>query len=176
MPQLGVDDVVKSEAIELQVVPRIGTGLAGPGRPLFLTPRRFIGICKMVEAGARVTQACRESLVSYAGFRNHVARNPKYQKRLSKAEKIRDEVWKDYALEMIKQAMPKNWVAAMTYCERVYPNEFALRAVHRDNASADQPIGNEIPAERLAAYGQLMLEMARENEAKQLAQQENNKL
>ena len=45
--------------------------------------------------------------MSYAGFRNHVARNPKYQKRLSKAEKIRDEVWKDYALEMIKQAMPK---------------------------------------------------------------------
>ena len=58
MPQLGVEDEVKSETIELQVVPRIGTGLAGPGRPLFLTARRFLGICKMVETGARVTQAC----------------------------------------------------------------------------------------------------------------------
>jgi hypothetical protein len=144
-------------------VPRIGAGLAGPGRPLFLTARRFLTICKMVEAGARVTEACRQSLVSYAGFRNHVARNPKYQRRLKKAEKIRDEVWKDYALEMIKQAMPKNWVAAMTYIERVYPGEFALRNFTRANPSEERPIGNEIPAERLAKYGRLMLEMAEEN-------------
>jgi hypothetical protein len=85
----------------------------------------------MIEGGARVTQACRQALVSYAGFRNHVARNPKYQKRLSKAEKIRDEVWKDHALEMIRQAMPKNWVACMTYLERKYPNEYSLRTVNR---------------------------------------------
>ena len=55
----------------------------------------------------------------------------------------------------------------MTYCERVYPNEFALRTVNREHASAEQPIGNEIPAERLAEYGRLMLEMAEENKAKQ---------
>ena len=56
------------------------------------------------------------------------------------------------------------------------PERFALRNVNRAEFSAEQPIGNEIPAERLAEYGRLMLEMAKENEAKQLAQQENNKL
>ena len=101
-----------------------------------------------------------------------VARNPKYQRRLKKAEKIRDEVWKDYALEMIKQAMPKNWVAAMTYIERVYPKEFALRNFTRANPSEEQPIGNEIPAERLAKYGRLMLEMAEENRAREAGRAE----
>ena len=125
-------DDTKREVLELQVVPSwVGTGVPGPGRPLFLTPRRFLTIIKMIEGGARVTQACRQALVSYAGFRNHVARNPKYQKRLHKAEKIRDEVWKDHALEMIRQAMPKNWIACMTYLERKYPNEYSLRTVNR---------------------------------------------
>jgi hypothetical protein len=44
-----------------------------------------------------------------------------------------------------------------------YPAEFALRAVNRDKGTnAEKAIGNEIPAERLARYGQFMLQMAEE--------------
>jgi hypothetical protein len=53
--------------------------------------------------------------------------NPTYR-----SGKNRQEVWCDHALEMVKSAMPKNWVAAMTYLERKYPNEFALRTVNRN--------------------------------------------
>src|ERR1700738_3394992 len=122
-------DDVKGEAIELQVVPY--TFGHGPGRPLFLTARRFIGICKLIESGASTTRACRQALVSYAGFRNHVTRNPKYQRRLKEAEACRDQVWRSDALEAVRGAFTKNWQAAMTFLERRYPNEFALRSVHR---------------------------------------------
>lgn len=63
----------------------------------------------------------------------------------------------------------------MTYLERKYPNEFSLRNVSRtDDTGGSQPIGNEIPAERLAEYGRLMLEMAEEDKAKELAKQQNS--
>jgi hypothetical protein len=61
-----------------------------------------------------------------------------WRAELAEAEKIRDEVWRDHALEMVKSAMPKNWVAAMTYLERKYPNEFALRTVNRNINATDQ--------------------------------------
>jgi len=55
--------------------------------------------------------------------------------QLTEAEKIRDEVWRDHALEMVKSAMPRNWVAAMTYLERKYPSEFSLRNIVRTESS-----------------------------------------
>jgi hypothetical protein len=173
MPDSAPDHDIK-EAIELQVVPY--TFGHGPGRPLFLTARRFIVICKQIEQGASTTEACRKALVSYAGFRNHVTRNPKYQKRLKKAEACRDQVWRSDALEAVRGAFTKNWQAAMTFLERRYPNEFALRNVNRADSSVEQPVGNEIPAERLAEYGRLMLEFAEEAKAKELAQQDNEQL
>jgi hypothetical protein len=130
----------------------------------------------MIEAGARVTQACKQALVSYAGFRNHVARNPLYQKRLRKAEKVRDEVWRDFALEMVKAAMPKNWAAALTYLERTDPLHFALRAVSRPEPTEQQPIGDKIPQERLEEYGREMLQFAREEEARKLAHSQGGSL
>ena len=167
---LDANDEVKSETLEFQVMPTwVGTGIAGPGRPLFLTARRFLAICKMVESGARVVQACRQALVSYPNFRRHVASKPLYQKRLKEAEKVRDEVWRDYALEMIKQAMPKNWVSAMTYIERKYPTEFALRAVNRPTDTDSDKPAEDLPAEKLAHFRALQLELAREDEAKAAA-------
>jgi hypothetical protein len=173
MPDSASDHDIK-EAIELQVVPY--TFGHGPGRPLFLTARRFIVICKQIEQGASTTEACRKALVSYAGFRNHVTRNPKYQKRLKKAEACRDQVWRSDALEAVRGAFTKNWQAAMTFLERRYPAEFALRNVNRADSSAEQPVGAEIPVERLTQYGALMLEFAKEQEAKQAGQQENKGL
>jgi hypothetical protein len=122
-------DVVKEDVIELQVVPYGHTLGHRMGRPLFLTARRFIGICRLIESGLSTTEACRRALVTYSGFRNHVARKPLYQKRIKKAEAIRDQVWRSDALDAVHSAFAKNWPAAMTYLERRYPSEFALRNV-----------------------------------------------
>jgi len=67
---------------------------------------------------------------------------------------------------MVKSAMPKNWVAAMTYLERKYPNEFALRTVNRNLNSADQPIGDKVDEEQLRRYAALMEDFRKENQAK----------
>jgi hypothetical protein len=167
MPNSDVDAVVKSEVLELQVVPYMGGNRNG--RPLFLTARRFIGICKLIEQGASSTEACRRALVSYAGFRGHVARQPLYQKRLKKAEAIRDQVWRSDALDAVHSAFTKNWVSAMTFLERRYPTEFALRAVNRPaDADAGKP-AEDLPAEKLAHFRALQLELAREDEAKAAA-------
>jgi hypothetical protein len=71
---------------------------------------------------------------------------------------------------MVKNAMPKNWVAAMTYLERKYPNEFALRTVNRNLNSTDHPVGDKINEEQLRRYAALMADFARENEAKAATQ------
>ena len=63
---------------------------------------------------------------------------------------------------------PRNVLASLWWLERRYPSEFALRAVNRDNgANEEKTIGEAIPAERLARYGQLMLEMAEENRVRE---------
>jgi hypothetical protein len=49
--------------------------------------------------------------------------------------------------------MPKNWVAAMTYLERKYPNEFALRTVNRNLNSTDKPIGDQIDKDQASPVG-----------------------
>lgn len=167
MPQPDSGDDIKREELELQVVPY--TFGRGPGRPLFLTARRFIMICKMIEKGISTTQACRQALVSYAGFRSHVVRNSKYQRRLQAAELCRDHVYRAEALDSIRSAFAKNWPAAMTFLERKWPGEFSLRRVDRSELDDDQQlIGDRIPAQRLAQYGALMLEVAEENKARPL--------
>jgi hypothetical protein len=40
-------------------------------------------------------------------------------------------MWRSHALEAVRGAFDKNWQAAMTFLERRYPNEFALRTVVR---------------------------------------------
>jgi len=71
---------------------------------------------------------------------------------------------------MVKSAMPKNWVAAMTYLERKYPSEFSLRAVTRNLNSTDSPIGEKVDEEQLRRYANLMKAFQAENEAKPPAQ------
>ena len=67
---------------------------------------------------------------------------------------------------MVKSAMPKNWVAAMTYLERKYPNEFALRAVNRNLNSTDQPIGDKVDEEQLRRYASLIEDFRKESRRK----------
>jgi 4-aminobutyrate aminotransferase-like enzyme len=133
------------------------------GRPIYLTARRFISICKLIETGDSTVDACRKMLVHYTSLRKHVQANPKYHGRLKKAQEVRDEVWRDRALAVIRDAMPKNWVAAMTYLERKYPNEFALRTVNRNLNSTDQPIGDKVDENQLHRYAALMDEFQKGN-------------
>jgi hypothetical protein len=75
--------------------------------------------------------ACRFEGITYSLWRSHIQQKPAWRAELAEAEKIPDEVWRDHALEMVKSAMPRNWVAAMTDLERKYPQEFSLRNIVR---------------------------------------------
>jgi len=50
--------------------------------------------------------------------------------------------------------------------ERRYPNEFALKPVHRSEGSSERLIGDKIDESRLRRYSELMAEFKLENEAK----------
>jgi hypothetical protein len=120
----------------------------------------------LIREGNTNSAACRIEGITYSIWRSHIQQKPAWRAELAEAEKIRDEVWRDHALEMVKSAMPKNWVAAMTYLERKYPNEFALRTVNRNLNSTDQPIGDKVDEEQLRRYAGLIADFQRENESK----------
>src|SRR5258708_10355780 len=102
------------------------------GRPLFLTPRRFIRICRWIEQGESASEACRLELVTYQGFRQHVKRNPKYQRRLKEAEETREDFLREYHIANIRKHAPRNVLASLWWLERTLPGRFALKTVHRD--------------------------------------------
>jgi len=64
------------------------------------------------------------------------------------------------------------WTVTGWLLERRWPHKYALHFTqHRTGDSTDQPGGNELPAEVLARHRALMLELAREDEAKQAQKQ-----
>jgi hypothetical protein len=140
------------------------------GRPLLLTPRRFIRICRWIEQGESASEACRLELVTYQGFRQHVKRNPKYQRRLKEAEETGEEFLREYHIANIRKHAPRNVLASLWRLERRYPNQFALRNVYRSEAATDQPIGDRIDESQLRRYSELMEDFRRENEAKKATQ------
>jgi hypothetical protein len=150
----------EAKEAQLEVVRDVG------GRPLFLTPKRFIKICRWIEQGESASEACRLELVTYQGFRQHVKRSPKYQRRLKEAEETREEFLREYHIADIRKHAPRNVLASLWWLERRFPSQFALRTVNRNLNSIDQPIGDQVPEERLREYGRQMLEFARENQAK----------
>jgi hypothetical protein len=101
------------------------------GRPTKLTEARFRRIIALIREGKTNSAACRIEGVTYSLWRSHIQQKPAWRAELAEAGAIRDEVWRDHALEMVKSAMPRNWVAAMTYLERKYPSEFSLRNIVR---------------------------------------------
>lgn len=138
-----------TEVRELEVV-RLDEKKKG-GRPLKLTEARFRRMLALIQEGHTTNAACRIEGIYYATWRFHIQRKPEWKKELAEAEKIRDEVWRDHALEMVKTAMPKNWQAAMTYLERKYPNEFALRTVVRSTDSNGKAVYEALTKEQLLA-------------------------
>ncbi|HXO95810.1 MAG TPA: hypothetical protein VN857_04440 [Chthoniobacterales bacterium] len=83
------------------------------GKLLFLTARRFIKVCKWIEQGESASEACRLELVTYQGFRQHVKRNPKYQRRLKEAEETREEFLRQYHIANIRKHAPRNVLASL---------------------------------------------------------------
>lgn len=137
-----------TEVRELEVV-RIEEKNKG-GRPPKLTEARFVRILQLIREGNVNTAACRIERIDYSTWRDHINQKPEWRSRLAEAEKIRDEVWRDHALEMVKSAMPRNWVAAMTYLERKYPSEFSLRNIVRTE-SGDKAVYSELTREQIVA-------------------------
>jgi hypothetical protein len=150
----------ETKDVQLEVVRDVG------GRPLFLTARRFIRICRWIEQGESASEACRLELVTYASFRRHVKLNAKYQRRLKEAEETREEFLREFHIANIRKHAPKNLLASLWWLERRFPNQFALRNVHRSEGASDQPIGDRIDEDQLHRYAALMADFACENAAK----------
>jgi hypothetical protein len=137
------------------------------GRPLKLTEARFRRMLGLIREGHTNSAACTIEGLTYSSWRDHIQRNPEWRAELAEAEKVRDEVWRDHALEMVKNAMPRNWQAAMCYLERRYPLEFSLRIpASRAMNSNEVSIGDQVPEARLLEYGRQMAEFAKANEQK----------
>lgn len=139
------------------------------GRPRKLTVKRFLAICALVQKGVTNTQACLAEDINYSGFRTHVRRKRWWAKRFQIADQIRDEYMRDYHLAQItKHAKEGNWLCSAWVLERRFPHLFALHYTeHRTAESVEESVGTELPAEVLARHRALMLELAREDEAKQ---------
>jgi hypothetical protein len=145
------------------------------GRPKKLNDRRIEEICKLIESGATTTAACRQLLVSYTRFRAVVHDSEQYQNRVREASKIRDEVWRDHAIEMVRNAMPKNWVAAMTFLERKWPSEFSLRNVVRTEGDPNTKlVGDKVSEADLKRYAELMSNFQKENETPKTEMESTN--
>jgi hypothetical protein len=70
---------------------------------------------------------------------------------------------------MHEHAKRSPWATAWLL-ERNFPELYSLRDYVRPVANGSQLVGDKVPEERLQEYGRLMLEFARQNEAKAVAQ------
>ena len=153
-------EVQPARDVQLEVVRDVG------GRPLFLTPKRFLRICKHIAEGESASEACRLELVGYRSFRLHVKRNEKYYERLKQAEAEREEFLREYHIANIRKHAPRNLLASLWWLERTAPSRFALRPVFRPEAQAEAAIGDKISEDQLRRYSALMEDFRKENEAK----------
>lgn len=149
-------DAKEEDLLELQVVrdPSLG------GRPLFLTPKRFIRICRWIEQGESVVASCRYESITYTGFRKHVHRNPAYARRLKEAEATRDDFLREFHIENVRKHAPRNLLASLWWLERRFPGDYALRKVDREG-TADPLIGEKISEEDVIRYAKVMAEEAK---------------
>jgi hypothetical protein len=150
-------DASEPREAQLEVVRDVG------GRPLFLTPKRFIRICRWIEQGESASEACRLELVTYQGFRQHVKRNPKYQRRLKQAEETREDFLREYHIANIRKHAPRNLLASLWWLERRIPQSFALRHVPRSEGSTAEAIGEKVDEAALRRYAALMEDFRKEN-------------
>jgi hypothetical protein len=161
LPEDGETSYSVVKSIELEVVesphrPR--------GRPRTLSLRRFVAVCKLVEAGAAITAACEAQGISYAILRKRCSENPRLEQRMQQAEKVRFAHRHEEALSLILSAATRSWQAAAWYCERAMPERYALKAVPRDLDEDKQGLEEELPLEAVKRHRALLLELAKEDE------------
>jgi hypothetical protein len=139
------------------------------GRPLFLTPKRFLKICHLIEKGESATEACRQQLVTFSLFRAHVTRNPKYQKRLRRAEKVREEFLHEWHMANVRKHAPKTVIASLWWLERTRPDRYAIRQFSRiPEGNGEQVIGDKVSESDLKRYAEQMADFQKSNETKQI--------
>lgn len=155
-------------AVELEVVRPDNWQQTRGKRPVTLDPKRFIRICRHVQTGCSTVEACLTEGVTYRRFRQLCASRPTYQKRYEKAERIRFDVRRERMEALVIQHAEQSWQAAIAWLERNLPQKWALKIVPRIDPS-EEKAEPEIPAEVLARHRALMLEMAREDEAREAA-------
>jgi hypothetical protein len=166
MVQMAVEpEPHETKRINLELVDK--PARRNPWRPTTLTVRAFLKICHNIERGFSIPNACEVEAISYRNFRHRVSRSPRLEKRLKEAEAVRFELRHEQAIVTIMAAGEKSWPAHAWWAERNLPERYALKTVHRaDSENGEQLIGDRIPAERVANYGTLMLEVAEENKAR----------
>jgi hypothetical protein len=153
-----------SEPITFEVVREVKLG-----RPLFLTAKRFIRIVHLIEKGESATEACRQQLVTFSLFRAHVTRNPKYQKRLRRAEKVREEFLHEWHMANVRKHAPKTVLASLWWLERTRPDRYAIRQFTRiPEGNGEQSIGDKVSESDLKRYSEQMADFQRTNETKQI--------
>jgi hypothetical protein len=121
------------KSLTLEIVssgPRLAHNLKG-GRPVKLTSRAFIRICRFVEAGGTENAACTSEQIRFRTLYLHVSRKPTWKQRLDRAREVRKAVWREMHTQNILKQAPKNVVASLWWLERNYPDEYALRTVSR---------------------------------------------
>jgi len=77
-----------------------------------------------------------------------------------------EDFLREYHIANVRKHAPRNVIASLWWLERRYPNQFALKPVHRSEGPSEQPIGDKIDETQLRRYAELMAEFKRENEAK----------
>jgi hypothetical protein len=120
----------------------------------------------LVEEGFAVSRACEAESITYSLFRLRVSRSPRLAERLKEAETTRFNLRHEQALESIMAAGERSWLAHAWFLERALPHLYSLRNVARPDPS-DEKSEPEIPTEVLARHRALMLELAREDEARE---------
>jgi hypothetical protein len=151
-----------AKIVDLQVIEVVQNGQKRSfGRPLALTARCFIRICRAIEEGTTASDACRLEGVTYQIFRKRVGQYASCRRRLAKAEEIRQHFLREYHIANITQHSRRSVIASMWWLERNYPNEFALRTVVRDtNNSAEPLVCERISIEQLVENARLAKQIA----------------
>src|SRR5262249_4943792 len=142
----------KAKSISLEIVsngPRLARNLNRGGRPLKLTERVFVRVCKFLESGGTETAACESEQIRFATLALHLQRKPHWRKRLDRAKEVRKALWRELHCQNILKQAPKNVLASLWWLARNYPDEFALRTVSRNITSHELVLGRVSP-EQLA--------------------------
>src|SRR6516225_8972937 len=80
------------------------------GRPMTLTLRVFVKVCRHIEAGFSVPNSCSMEGVSYRNFRLRCSQSARLKERLRQAQNVRDDLLREQCLEAIMRAGERgNW-------------------------------------------------------------------